>query len=321
VRAGRGAASFVDLAPREESFRHGLVTGLSRPKKAISCKFLYDEHGSALFEAICATPEYYPTRTELGILENAAPEIAALLGPDCALVEFGSGNSRKVRVLLDALPSPRAYLPVDISRELLQHAANGVAADYPRLEVIAVCADYTDEFRLPRIDGARGLAGFFPGSTIGNFEPAEAVAFLRRAGRTLGSGGAFLVGVDLKKDRAVLDAAYNDRAGVTAAFSLNLLARANAELGADFDLQRFEHEAFYEPRQGRVEIYLKSLAEQEVRVAGRIFRFHEGERIHTEHSYKYTVDEFARLAASAGFEARRCWTDEDRLFSVHLLEA
>jgi L-histidine Nalpha-methyltransferase len=320
MRAGRDAA-FLDLAPREESFRDGLLAGLSRPAKAISCKFLYDERGSALFQAICETPEYYPTRTELGILEEAAPEIAGLLGPDCALVEFGSGNSRKVRILLDALKAPRAYLPVDISREFLQQAANGIAADYPALEVIAVCADYTGEFRLPRIDGARGLAGFFPGSTIGNFEPHEAVAFLRRAGRTLGRGGAFLVGVDLKKDRALLDAAYNDRAGITSAFSLNLLARANAELGGDFDLERFEHEAFYNPRQGRVEIYLTSLAEQEVRVAGRTFRFGEGERIHTEYSYKYAVEEFARLAASAGFEARRCWTDEEELFSVHLLEA
>jgi dimethylhistidine N-methyltransferase len=312
---------FIDLAPREESFRDGLLAGLARPRKAISCKFLYDERGSALFEAICATPEYYPTRTELRILEEAAPEIAALLGPDCALVEFGSGNSRKVRTLLDAMAAPRAYLPVDISRELHLHAAGGVAADYPRLEVIAVCADYTESFRLPPVDGARRLAGFFPGSTIGNFVPEEAAAFLRRAGRTLGRGGFLLVGVDLEKDAETLNAAYNDRAGVTAAFSLNLLARANAELGADFNLDGFEHEAFFAPDEGRIEIYLRSLAEQEVRIGRRSFRFRAGERIHTEYSYKYTVDGFQRLAASAGFRARRCWTDEADLFSVHLLEA
>jgi dimethylhistidine N-methyltransferase len=320
MRPGRDAA-FVDLAPREESFRDGLVAGLSRPRKEISCKFLYDERGSALFEAICETPEYYPTRTELQILEEAAPEIAALLGPECALVEFGSGNSRKVRTLLDAMAAPRAYLPVDISRELLLQAAGGIAADYPRLDVIAVCADYTEAFRLPAVDGARRLAGFFPGSTIGNFVPEEAASFLRRAARTLGRGGFFLVGVDLKKDEETLNAAYNDRAGVTAAFSLNLLVRANSELGADFDLDGFEHEAFYAPGEGRIEIYLKSLAEQEVRVGRHRFRFRAGERIHTEYSYKYTVSEFRRLASSVGFRPRHCWTDEADLFSVHLLEA
>jgi dimethylhistidine N-methyltransferase len=320
MRSGRDAA-FIDLAPREESFRDGLIAGLSRPRKAISCKFLYDERGSALFEAICATPEYYPTRTEIRILEDAAPEIAALLGPECALVEFGSGNSRKVRVLLDALEDPRAYLPVDISRELLLHAAKGVAADYPGLEVIAVCADYTEGFHLPFVAGARGLTGFFPGSTIGNLMPDEAKAFMRSAGRTLGRGGFLLVGVDLKKDDETLNAAYNDRAGVTAAFSLNLLARANAELGADFDLGGFQHEAFYAAEKGRIEIYLRSLADQTVRVAGRVFRFREGERIHTEYSYKYTIDEFQALAAASGFRPLRCWTDEAALFSVHLLEA
>jgi dimethylhistidine N-methyltransferase len=317
---GDGELAFVDLSPREATFQEALVAGLSRTRKSIPCKFLYDERGSALFEAICRTPEYYPTRTETAILEDNAAEIAELIGPRSALVEFGSGSSRKVRILLDALEKPRAYVPIDISREHLRHAAAAVKRDYPGLEVTAICADYMQRLRLPQVADVARHVGFFPGSTIGNLEPDEAVTFLHNVAATVGRGGMLLIGVDLKKHADILNAAYNDAAGVTAEFNLNLLARANDELGTDFDLANFEHEAFYNPRAGRIEIYLRSLADQEVRLGSRRFRFAAGERVHTEHSYKYTIDEFVRLSRAGGFAPVRSWTDAEELFSVHLLE-
>ncbi len=317
----RARAVFHDLAPEAESFRDCVIEGLSRRAKAIPCRFLYDARGSTLFEAICELPEYYPTRTETAILAAYAHEIAAAMGPRCELIEFGSGASRKVRLLLDALPDPAAYVAIDISREALRHAANALAASFPGLAVVAVCADYMRPLELPELPeaGEGSRLGFFPGSTIGNLEPALAVEFLAGCRRVIGGDGAMLVGVDLKKDARTLDAAYNDSQGVTADFNLNLLARMNRELGGDFNLERFAHDAAYNATSGKVEIFIRSLANQIVTVAGRRFCFAAGERIHTEDSWKYTVSEFRQLAARAGYRAARSWTDPAELFSVHLL--
>ena len=322
MREQGALAVFRDLAPQEESFRDAVLSGLARRQKAIPCRFLYDARGAALFEAICETPEYYPTRTEIGILERNAEDVARLVGPGRQLVEFGSGAIRKVRILLRALASPSAYVAIDISREQLRHAADLLAVDFPDLDILAVCADYInglESWELPAAPGPR--LGFFPGSTIGNFTPADAVDFLVGSRAILGPGGAMLVGVDLQKDRATLNAAYNDAGGVTASFTLNLLRRMNRELDADFDVARFRHDASYNEALGRVEIYVRSLADQIVTVAGHAVRLSAGERIHTEYSYKYTTEGFHRLAARAGFRSVRTWTDRERLFSVHLLAA
>ena len=313
-----GVFTFHDLAPSEDNFRDAVLAGLSQEPKTLPCKFFYDVRGSALFEQICDVPEYYLTRTEIGILETYAGAIAAQLGAHCRLVELGSGSSRKVRILLEALEMPAAYVPVDISREHLREAAARLAADFPDLSVIAVCADYTRPFPLPPLPGPAGKqVGFVPGSTIGNFEPEAVVRFLAHCAELLGPEGEMLVGVDLKKDRAILERAYNDRAGLNAAFNLNLLERVNRELDGDIDIARFEHLAFYNEAQGRMELYLKSLADQTIAIAGRHFHFAEGERIHTENSYKYAIPEFHALAAQAGFRAIHTWTDRDQLFSVH----
>jgi L-histidine Nalpha-methyltransferase len=310
--------TFHDLAPGEESFRDAVLNGLGRIPKSIPCKFFYDERGSALFEAICRLPEYYPTRTEIAILEQNAVAIAAQIGPHSHLIEFGSGASTKARILLRALDQPAAYVPVDISREHLRDAAVSLAEDFPSLSVVAVCADYTRPFALPPLPGPTGKrVGFFPGSTIGNFEPAAAVDFLANYAGILGPGGEMLIGVDLKKDPAILDAAYNDRVGVTAKFNLNLLERINRELDGDLDINRFEHVAFYNETEGRIEIYIRSLANQEAWIAGKPILFAKGELIHTEYSYKYSVAEFRTLAGRAGFRPVETWTDRAELFSVH----
>jgi dimethylhistidine N-methyltransferase len=322
MRESQALAAFHDLAPGEESFREAVLAGLGARQKSIPCRFLYDDRGSKLFEAICETPEYYPTRTETAILEACAGEVAALTGPHCQLVEFGSGASRKVRALLHAFEAPAAYVALDISREQLRTAADALAADFPALSIVAVCADYMRPLDLAPLPEARGRRiGFFPGSTIGNFTAPEAVQFLIGARHVVGADGAMLVGVDLRKDPAVLRAAYNDAQGVTAAFSLNLLARMNRELGADFALDRFAHEAEYNEALGRVEISIRSRANQIVTVAGRRIRFAADERIHTEISCKYTVEGFHRLAARAAFRPVRTWTDPQQLFSVHYLAA
>jgi L-histidine N-alpha-methyltransferase len=314
-------ADFHDLAPAAESFRDCVLEGLARRTKAIPCRFLYDARGSMLFEAICELPEYYPTRTETAILASYAHEIAAAMGPHCQLVEFGSGASRKVRLLLAALADPEAYVAIDISREALRHAANALAASFSGLAVVAVWADYMRPLELPELPaGGEGRRlGFFPGSTIGNLDPDAAVDFLIGCQSVIGADGAMLVGVDLKKAPQLLHAAYNDAQGITAAFNLNLLARINRELGGDFNLSRFAHDAFYNAQAGKIEIHIRSCADQIVTVAGRRFRFANGERIHTEDSWKYTVPEFQQLAAHAGYRAARCWTDPAALFSVHLL--
>ena len=307
-----------DLAPPQDDFLAAVLDGLGRARKTLPCKFFYDEAGSALFDAICDTPEYYPTRTELGILTAAADEIADLAGRGGVLVEYGSGSSRKTRLLLDAL-APALYMPIDISREHMLAACRELAAAYPALHLMAVCADYTRPLRLPVVArGGQKRLAFFPGSSIGNFAPLEALRFLKNVAQQLAADDGFLIGVDLKKDPAILNAAYNDAAGVTAAFNLNLLARCNAELGADFDLGAFAHQAFYNEAAGRIEMHIRSKRAQTVDLGGRQFAFAAGETIHTENSYKYASDEFRLLATQAGFLPQQCWTDEEHLFSVHL---
>ncbi|HTT78784.1 MAG TPA: L-histidine N(alpha)-methyltransferase [Stellaceae bacterium] len=317
---GDGGFAFHDLAPGEESFRDAVFAGLGRTPKTLPCKFFYDERGSALFEEICLLPEYYLTRAEIAILERHAGAIASEIGPHARLVELGSGASIKVRILLKALQAPAAYVAVDISREWLREAARELAGDFPGLPVVAVCADYTRSFPLPPLPGPTGKrVGFFPGSTIGNFEPDAVVRFLRHCAELLGPGGEMLIGADLKKDPAILNAAYNDKAGINAAFNLNLLDRINRELDGDIDVARFAHVAFYDDAAGRVELYLESRAAQSATIAGRRFDFAAGERIHTENSYKYSTAEFHALAARAGFRPVATWTDPDDLFSVHYL--
>lgn len=313
---------FYDLHPDAANFRDDVLAGLARPVKALPPRYFYDARGSELFEAICELPEYYPTRTELTMMQADARDMARLLGPDCLLIEYGAGSGRKTRLLIEAL-APAAYLAIDISRSALTQCASSLAASYPRVEVAAVCADYARPLALPLLDGAqaRRRVIYFPGSTIGNFTRQEALEFLRHARALAQAGGAMLVGVDLKKDAARLHAAYNDAQGVTAAFNLNLLARINRELGGDFDLAAFEHYAFYDAAKGRIEMHLRSLREQTVGVAGQTFAFRAGETIHTENSCKYTVEEFQQLAREAGFAPQRCWSDAERLFSIHYLVA
>jgi dimethylhistidine N-methyltransferase len=311
-----GRIHFYDDHPAVADIRADVLEGLSKRPKQVAPKYFYDQRGSRLFDAITELPEYYPTRTELDILETNAQQIAELLGSDCVLMELGSGSSRKIRVLLDAV-RPLAYVPLDISREHLLHSALVLAGEYPQLQVHAACTDYSKEFALPDLPQHLPRVAFFPGSSIGNFEPDDAKRLLARIGRQLGRGGKLLIGVDLKKDNAILHAAYNDAQRLTAAFNLNLLERINRELCADFRLDRFEHQAFFNPRAGRIEMHLVSRIDQEVEVAGCSVSFAAGESLHTENSYKYTIEEFQRLAQQSGFVAERVWTDDQQLFSVH----
>lgn len=301
-------------------FARDLVAGLSTRPRSISPKYFYDAEGSRLFERICELPEYYPTRTELGILERSVGEMAGLAGSGAEIVEFGAGSLRKVRLLLAAFDAPARYLPIDISGEYLRDAAAVLRREFAALEVRPIVADYTQALDLPPVAGAGRRIGFFPGSTIGNFTPAEALAFLERAGRVL-RGGALVLGADLVKDPRVLHAAYNDAQGVTAAFNLNLLVRANRELGANFVPARFAHCAFYNAPQARIEMHLVARERHEVALGGQRFTIEEGETLHTENSYKFTVEGLRALAAQAGFRPGPVWTDPDRLFSVHWLHA
>ena len=307
------------MQPTPDDFRRDVLDGLSSTPKSLPCKYFYDARGSQLFDRICALEEYYPTRTETALLTEHVGRIGAAIGPNATILEFGSGSSTKTAILLDALDSPRAYVPIDISHEHMTTAAARLATDYPEIEVRPVSADYTQPFRLPQDPDPRGYVGFFPGSTIGNFEPHEAQTFLANTRLRLGSGGRLLIGVDLKKPEHILHAAYNDAAGVTAAFNLNLLRRINREIGADFTLDGFEHEARYDSVNGRIEMHLVSRESQRVTVADRRFDFAAGETIHTENSYKYTVGEFHALAARAGWSVEAWWRDRNALFSIHLL--
>lgn len=301
-------------------FLADVVAGLSKPQKEIPCKWLYDARGSHLFERICQLEEYYLTRTELGIMERGARAMAGLLGPGCALIEYGSGSSLKTRLLLRHLVGPAAYVPVDISAPALRDATGRLARAFPGVRVLPVCADFTARLELPLADvAARRRAVYFPGSTIGNFHKAEVVGVLRNIAQQCGPGGALLIGVDLLKERSVLERAYDDAQGVTAAFDLNVLVRANRELGADFRRDRFRHQARFEERSGRVEMHLVSQGPQRVTVGGQEFAFAEGESIWTESSYKFGMREFAALAALAGWRCERVWSDERAWFSVQYL--
>lgn len=310
-----------DFRPLESSskFLRDVLSGLSQPQKTIPPQYFYDNEGSALFERICDAPEYYLTRTELSILRDAAPAIAARAGPNIALVEFGSGSSTKARILLDALKAPAAYVAIDISGDHMRAAANELRTDYPGLDVVSVEADFLDEVRLPREVRGNRLLGFFPGSTIGNLSHRQAEEFMRRLGGKFAPGSGLLIGVDMKKHGAVLDAAYNDAAGVTAAFNLNLLVRINRELGGNFDLRRFRHNAFYNAPLGRIEMHLESTRPQSVQIAGLMFVFCEGETIHTENSYKYSVSEFQSLAVRSGWSPVDCFVGDRAMFSIHYL--
>lgn len=314
------AVDLIDLHPSTASFRDEVLRGLQSSPKRIPPKYFYDERGSELFERITRLPEYYPTRTEISILESRESEIESLLGERWELVELGSGSSRKVRILLDAASGRGIYVPVDISREHLLQAAQNVASAYPALRVTAVCTDYTRPMPLERFDPAGRRVVFFPGSTIGNFEPAEAGTFLKNFRTFLRPGDSMIIGVDMKKDPRTLHAAYNDAAGVTAKFNINVLHRINRQLSGTFDARSFEHVAFYDVQKGRIEMHLRSRGDQLVRVAGEEIAFAAGETIHTENSYKYDRADFGALVASAGLEARDVWTDADRLFSVWILQ-
>lgn len=317
-RGTEGRVRFIDLHPRPDDLCAEVLQGLAQSPKRLAPKWFYDQTGSRLFEAITELPEYYPTRTEIGILRQYGQEIAEHLGRGKVLIELGSGSSLKIQLLLAAL-RPRLYVPIDISRDHLIASAQALAQRFPDLEIQAVCADYSQPLALHLEADWGERAAFFPGSSIGNFDPPEARAFLQRVAKLLGPGGALLIGVDLIKDRAILEPAYDDAQGVTAAFNLNLLARLNRELGADFDLERFRHRACFNAEASRIEMHLVSTCRQQVHIAGQVFAFAEGEGIHTESSYKYSIQGFQRLARSAGFVCERVWTDEQGWFSVHCL--
>ena len=315
----KASISFHDLHPSADDLAADVLAGFSRAQKSIPPKYFYDAEGSRLFDAITELPEYYPTRTETAMLREYAHEIAKTAGTGHLLVEPGSGSCAKARILFEGL-QPCAYVPMDISRDHLRVAAEAVAIEFPWLEVHATCTDFTRLMTLPPTSPEGRLLAFFPGSSIGNFDPNTAVGFLSMIADMLGADGQLLIGVDLKKDKAVLEAAYNDARGVTAAFNLNLLARINRELGADFDLAQWRHKALYNEAQGRIEMHLVSRVAQQVNLQGQTFHFAEGETIHTENSYKYTVAEFCDLASQAGFATDTVWVDADRLFSLHLLQ-
>lgn len=313
--------ALVDYHPPSDDITKEVLAGLAQPQKRLSPKWFYDEEGSRLFDRITRLPEYYPTRTELGILHTHIVEMADMIGSRAAIVEFGAGSSVKIRILLDNLETPSAFIPVDISGDHLLDATRQLATDYPDLEILPVCADFTQPFDLP-VPAAtvnRNLV-FFPGSTIGNFSLEQARQLLKVMALEAGPGGGLLIGVDLKKDRATLESAYNDEADVTAAFNLNLLVRLNRESGADFDVGQFAHRAIYSADKGRIEMHLVSKKDQSVNIAGQRIDFVAGEHILTECSHKYELQEFSDLAAEAGFNIRKVWTDPERMFSVQYLE-
>jgi L-histidine Nalpha-methyltransferase len=309
------------LQSEEDAFASDVLGGLTATPKRVPPKYFYDETGSHLFDRITELPEYYPTRCEMRILEAHAGEIAKLIPEGAALVEFGSGSNKKARILLKAAPKLACYVPVDICGEMVEQEAAELRPDFPGLKVLPVTADFTQSFALPPEAMAAPLrVGFFPGSTIGNFEPHEAAAFLRHAGKILGPKARLIVGADLIKPVEVLNAAYNDKAGVTARFNLNLLARINRELDGNFDVGSFEHHAFYNRERNRVEMHLASLKRQKVKVAGETIDFRAGETIHTENSYKYSIEKLGALARGAGWRPLAAWTDPRNYFSIQAFE-
>lgn len=310
-------SALANLPPAVEAFRADVLAGLSRRPRRLPCKYFYDQRGSELFDRICELDEYYPTRTELWIMRAFAAEMAQAIGPGACLVEFGSGSSMKTRLLLDVLSDLSAYVPVDISSEHLQNTSLRLAADYPALAIRPLCADFTDAVSLPwsQLRATKRVV-YFPGSTIGNFRPRPAQRLLARIARLAGQGGGVLIGIDLLKDRRLLEAAYNDTARLTAEFNLNMLVRINRELAGTFDLAAFRHRATYNSAQGRIEMHLASTRQQTVLVGNNRFHFESGETICTEHSHKYTVEQFAALATPAGLRLRHTWTDLHRWFAV-----
>lgn len=308
---------FYDQPPEPEDITAQVLTGLQRSQKAIAPKFFYDERGSELFTEITRQPEYYPTRTEMSVLRQVRPQLRERIGDESILIEYGSGSSEKIRLILESL-KPKVYAPMDISRDYLARAAQSIAEEFPWLEVRATCIDYTREFDLPfELEGRK--VGFFPGSSIGNFSRDDARTFLTRVREQLGDDGALLIGVDMKKDESVLNRAYNDAAGVTAEFNLNVLEHLNREFEATFSPERFEHHAEYNPEQGCVQMFLVSKQDHVATFAGEKIRFEAGERIHTENSHKYSREEFEAMANHAGFEGSECWQDENNWFSLFYL--
>ncbi len=313
-------AALLDQQPEPDQFRMEVLDGLSRKRKTLPCKYFYDERGSKLFDAICELEEYYLTRTELAIMEDHAAAMAERIGPACVLIELGSGSSIKTRILLSHLDHPAMYVPVDISREHLLQSVKALEKLFPSVPIQPVCADFNDTFELPNTDGIKGkFVIYFPGSTIGNLEPAQAVDFLQHLVDLKGHVDGMLIGVDLKKDREFLEPAYNDSQQVTAAFNLNLLVRINRELGADFQVDQFRHFATYNEQRGCMEIFLISEREQTVRVADQTVGFQPGERILTERSYKYSLADFSRLATAVGAQVDAVWTDPEEMFSLQYL--
>jgi len=312
-----GTVSLLDLEPATSDFLEQAIAGLSSSPRTLPSKFFYDERGSDLFQQICELPEYYVTRTETEILRHYGAEMAESIGENAELVGFGTGAGVKTRMLLDHLQNLIAYVPVDISKQRLTESAEALSREMPELEILPVCADYLQPLELPTPSRKPAhIAVYFPGSTIGNMQPEEARHFLQRVARLCGTSGGLIIGVDLQKSSDILEAAYNDGAGVTAAFNRNMLVRANRELGADFDLSRWRHRALYNQEAARIEMHLLSEGKQTVHLGGREFDFAPGEKIITEFSYKHTVEGFAALAASAGFQLARVWIDPQKLFAV-----
>jgi len=309
-----------DFKPGLESFLAEVLIGLHKPQKELPSKYFYDERGSHLFERICELKEYYIPRIEASIMQAHIREMVELIGPHVLVIEYGCGNCEKVRLLIDRLHDPVAFIPIDISQEQLLRVVEELASIYPRLQVLPVCADYTSSFELPiPKQSSKRIVVYFPGSTISNFDPIPAKHFLEHVANLCGSDGALLIGVDLKKDPAVLHSAYNDNKGITAAFNLNLLERINRELDCDFQPDGFQHYAFYNPRESRVEMHLVSQRNQVVHMNRETISFARGESIWTESSYKYNLDEFEQMVTAAGFRVERVWVDERQWFSVQYL--
>ena len=315
------STDIVDYEPDIGDFRQGLVDGLKKEPKDIPAKFLYDERGSELFEQICDTDDYYPTRTEIAIMETCLDEVSELIGARARIVEFGAGSGRKTRMFLDALDTPAAYLPIEISKAALRGCAERMRKAFPQLEILPICADYTEPVELPEPSASFGrTVGYYPGSTLGNFEPDEAAAFLRRIRDLCGDDGGLVIGVDLVKDRETLEAAYDDSEGVTEAFTMNILDRANREADADFDRNGFEFEAEWQPDEQRVQLRLVSQRAQTVHIGETTVDFDAGEHVVTEHSYKFRLDQFAELARETVFTPVEAWTDDEERFSLWYLE-
>lgn len=314
--SGLDTIQFYDYHPKPADFHADVLHGLQQQQKVLSPKYFYDQRGSQLFDAICKLPEYYQTRTETGILQKNSEDISRCIGSGPLLIEPGSGSSHKVRVLLEEI-KPEVYLPMDISKNHLLQAAQNISEDFPWLDVCASCIDFTDRMHIPDdLSEIDNKVVFFPGSSIGNFEPMDAIDFLKNIAQLVGTGGGLLIGVDLKKDPEIIHAAYNDQQGVTADFNTNLLTRINRELNANFVPSNFTHEAIYNDQLGRIEMHLVSDKEQQVNINSEVISFSSGESIHTENSYKYTIDEFQELAVQAGFRLEQYWVDAKQLFSV-----